>query len=123
MSIAQFWFNFSCAFSGQKYYTEGAIQMFNFLYTNFPLLLMGVYDMDILPSSAHKFPQIYLSGVNDEYFKVIVFFVCCTYCCDCLFNYLVQCSVVIIIIINVVAFCSSCFTAVRVLGVDFRRAD
>lgn len=70
MSIAQFWFNFSCAFSGQKYYTEGAIQMFNFLYTNFPLLLMGVYDMDILPSSAHKFPQIYLSGVNDEYFKV-----------------------------------------------------
>ena len=70
MSIAQFWFNFSCAFSGQKYYTEGAIQMFNFLYTNFPLLLMGVYDTDILPSSAHKYPQIYLSGINDEYFKV-----------------------------------------------------
>ena len=69
MSIAQFWFNFSCAFSGQKYYTEGAIQMFNFLYTNFPLLLMGVYDTDILPSSAHKYPQIYLSGINDEYFK------------------------------------------------------
>ncbi|KAJ1410249.1 hypothetical protein B484DRAFT_402969, partial [Ochromonadaceae sp. CCMP2298] len=47
MSIAQFWFNFSCAFSGQKYYTEGVIQMFNFVYTNFPLLMMGVYDMDI----------------------------------------------------------------------------
>lgn len=70
MSIAQFWFNFSCAFSGQKYYTEGAIQMYNFLYTNFPLLLMGVYDMDITGASAHKYPQIYLSGINDEYFKV-----------------------------------------------------
>jgi P-type E1-E2 ATPase len=23
MSIAQFWFNFNCGFSGQKYYTEG----------------------------------------------------------------------------------------------------
>ena len=70
MSIAQFWFNFSCAFSGQKYYTEGAIQMFNFLFTNLPLIMMGVYDTDIAPSSAHKYPQIYLSGINDEYFKV-----------------------------------------------------
>ena len=70
MSMTMFWFNFFCFFSGEKMYTEGAIQMFNFLYTNLPLLLMGVYDTDILPSSAHKYPQIYLSGINDEYFKV-----------------------------------------------------
>jgi magnesium-transporting ATPase (P-type) len=70
MSITQFWFNFSCAFSGQKYYTEGAIQLYNFLYSNLPLLMLGIYDTDIAPASAHKYPQIYLSGINDDYFKV-----------------------------------------------------
>jgi phospholipid-transporting ATPase len=70
MSIAQFWFNFTCAFSGQKYYTEGAIQLFNLAYTSIPILITGVYDMDISPKSAHKFPQLYQAGINDEYFQV-----------------------------------------------------
>jgi magnesium-transporting ATPase (P-type) len=70
MSIAQFWFNFSCAFSGQKYYTEGAIQLYNLAYTSIPILLTGIYDMDINPLSAHKFPQLYQAGITDEYFKV-----------------------------------------------------
>ena len=70
MSIAQFWFNFSCAYSGQKYYTEGAIQMYNFLYTNFPLLMMGIYDVDISSEAVYKFPKVYLSTMNDEHFNV-----------------------------------------------------
>ena len=41
MSMAQFWFNFNNAWSGQKYYTEGAIQLFNLLYTSVPILLLG----------------------------------------------------------------------------------
>ena len=43
MSMAQFWFNFNNAWSGQKYYTEGAIQLFNLLYTSVPILLLGTY--------------------------------------------------------------------------------
>lgn len=70
MSIAQFWFNFSCAFSGQKYYTEGAIQLYNLAYTSIPILLMAIYDMDVSPRAAHKFPQLYQAGVTDEYFNV-----------------------------------------------------
>jgi len=70
MSISQFWYNFSCAYSGQKYFTEGAIQMYNFLYTNFPLLLYGIYDKDISSEAIFKFPKVYLSGINDEYFNV-----------------------------------------------------
>lgn len=73
MSIAQFWFNFSCAFSGQKYYTEGAIQLYNLAYTSIPILLTGIYDMDINPLSAHKFPQLYQAGITDEYFKSSIF--------------------------------------------------
>ncbi len=70
MSIAQFWFNFNCGFSGQKYYTEGAIQLFNLAYTSFPILMMAVYDMDISPEDAHRYPQTYLTGINNEYFTV-----------------------------------------------------
>lgn len=70
MSIAQFWFNFSCAFSGQKYYTEGAIQLFNLAYTSVPIILCGFYDQDISPKAAHRYPQTYMAGVNHEYFKV-----------------------------------------------------
>jgi phospholipid-translocating P-type ATPase (flippase) len=64
MSIAQFWFNFNCAFSGQKYYTEGAIQLFNLAFTSFPILLLGVYDMDISPKFSIKFAQIYRKYYN-----------------------------------------------------------
>jgi magnesium-transporting ATPase (P-type) len=47
MSIAQFWYAFFNGFSGQKYYTEGGIQLFNLLFTNIPILLLSIYDTDI----------------------------------------------------------------------------
>ena len=42
--MAQFWFNFNNAWSGQKYYTEGSIQLFNLLFTSIPILLLGKYS-------------------------------------------------------------------------------
>lgn len=88
MSITQFWFNFSCAYSGQKYYTEGSIQMYNFLYTNFPLLLMGVYDFDLSPKILHLFPQVYIAGVNNEYFRVSItmIYILHIYLLSCMIN-------------------------------------
>lgn len=71
MSVAQFWFNFSCAFSGQKYYTEGAIQLYNLAYTSLPIILFGCYDMDLLPETVHKHPEAYKAGINNEHFKVL----------------------------------------------------
>jgi phospholipid-transporting ATPase len=70
MSTGQFWQNFYNAWSGQKYYTEGAIQMFNLLYTSIPILLLGVYDMDIRTSSVFRYPKIYLASVENFYFTV-----------------------------------------------------
>lgn len=43
--MAQFWFNFNNAWSGQKYYTEGAIQLFNLVYTSVPILLLGLSEL------------------------------------------------------------------------------
>lgn len=73
MSIAQFWFNFNCAFSGTKYYTEGAIQMFNLLYTSLPILLYAAYDVDIKPKLIHQNPQLYHTCIDNEYFKPGIF--------------------------------------------------
>lgn len=70
MSVAQFWFNFSCAFSGQKYYTEGTIQLFNAAYTLVPILLTASYDMDISPETIRQFPQTYMACINQEFFTV-----------------------------------------------------
>ena len=70
MSMAQFWFNFNNAWSGQKYYTEGAIQLFNLMYTSIPILMLGVYDMDVSPSAIFRHPQLYRSCIKNEYFKV-----------------------------------------------------
>lgn len=77
MSMGQFWFNFNNAFSGQKYYTEGAIQMFNLLYTSLPILLFGIYDMDITPKQVYNNPSIYKGGIDNEYFKVLFLVLCC----------------------------------------------
>jgi phospholipid-transporting ATPase len=72
-SMGQFWFNFYCGFSGQKYYTEGAIQLFNLLYTSLPILFFAVYDIDVKDVYVHKlYPQIYQFCVQCGYFNVSV---------------------------------------------------
>lgn len=70
MSMGMFWFNFNCGFSGQKYYTEGAIQLFNLAYTSLPIIAYAFLDEDVRPVTVHQFPQLYQATVNSEYFSV-----------------------------------------------------
>lgn len=70
MSLGQFWLNFYDGFSGQKYYTEGGIQLFNLVFTSLPILLMAIYDMDVSPAAVYKEPRLYQSGVNNDSFNV-----------------------------------------------------
>ncbi len=51
-SVAQFAFAFVNAFSGQKYFTEGSIQLYNVLFTTLPLLLLGMWDTDVTYATA-----------------------------------------------------------------------
>ena len=69
MSMCQFWFNFNNAWSGQKYFTEGAIQLFNACFTLLPIIMLGIYDMDLLPSTVYKFPQTYGPCIRNECFN------------------------------------------------------
>ena len=47
--------------------------MFNLFFTALPIIFIGVYDMDILPSSVMKHPQVYQAGVRHAYFTDRVF--------------------------------------------------
>lgn len=70
-SLCQFWFNTVNGFSGQKYFTEGAIQTFNLIYTSVPIILYGAYDTDLPPSyPLITYPQLYKRCINNGYFNV-----------------------------------------------------
>jgi len=73
MSIAQFWFNFNCGFSGQKYYEEGLIQLYNLAFTSFPILLLAVYDRDVCYENVINHPQLYLDTIKNVYFRPSLF--------------------------------------------------
>lgn len=70
MSSSMFWINFVNGFSGEKFYTEVAIQLFNLFYTSIPILLYGSYDHDIAPSETQRLPQLYKPLIKDSYFNV-----------------------------------------------------
>lgn len=48
------WCCCSNAFSGQKLFTEGSIQLYNVLFTTAPLLLYGMWDRDVTYEHALK---------------------------------------------------------------------
>lgn len=73
MSLGQWWFNFNNGWSGQKYYTEAAIQMFNMLYTSIPIIVLSVYDRDITASSTFRFPEDYKACIRGEHFTSLKF--------------------------------------------------
>ena len=68
MSFCQFWFAFFNGFSGQKYYTEGGIQLFNTVFTSIPILVLGVIDRDLSYNTVIKYPRIYQYCVSNAHF-------------------------------------------------------
>jgi magnesium-transporting ATPase (P-type) len=75
MSICQFWFAFLNGFSGQKIYTEGGIQMYNLAFTSIPILLSGMYDMDLPPNAVYRYPELYAACIDNENFTVSIMYV------------------------------------------------
>ncbi|GMI14936.1 hypothetical protein TrLO_g10401 [Triparma laevis f. longispina] len=74
MAIVQFWYAFQTGFSGQKFYFEGGIQLYNIAYTCFPIMLLGVFDQDVEEKIILMYPQLYNNGIRDAFFNSKVFF-------------------------------------------------
>lgn len=73
MSMAMAWFNFFSGFSGQAYFTEGAMQLYNLIYTSIPILVYGIYDTKFSHTSVYKYPQSYRTCLNNHFFNSLEF--------------------------------------------------
>lgn len=73
MSMAMYWYNFNCGYSGQSYFTEGALQMYNLFYTSLPILYYASYDMMVSKTTFYRFPQTYRACINGKFFTSGIF--------------------------------------------------
>lgn len=60
----------SFPYSGQKMFTEGAIQFFNLFYTSLPIVILGVYDTDLAREYVYRNPRLYECGAKNQLFNV-----------------------------------------------------
>jgi phospholipid-transporting ATPase len=74
MVITQIIYSHANGFSGQKFYFQLGVEAFNLLFTNAPVLLLGVYDKDIPDRYLLQFPQLYEIGLNSMLFNAKTFF-------------------------------------------------
>jgi phospholipid-translocating ATPase len=42
---------------------------FNAVFTLLPIIMLGVYDMDLKPSTVYRFPQLYGPCIRNEWFN------------------------------------------------------
>lgn len=73
-TVAQFWFGFENAFSGQTLYEPFLYQGYNLVFTAFPIIWFSVYDLQYTKSEFLKNPSLYSIGLNNECFSTIAFF-------------------------------------------------
>ena len=59
--------------SGQKVFSEGAIQFYNIVYTGLPIIIFGCWDRDIARSDARAFPFLYYPCIKSVAFNGLIF--------------------------------------------------
>ncbi|XP_021352123.1 probable phospholipid-transporting ATPase IA isoform X2 [Mizuhopecten yessoensis] len=71
--VIEFWFAIMNGFSGQILFERWSIGFYNVIFTAAPPLAMGLFDRICSAESMMKFPALYKSSQNAEYFNVKVF--------------------------------------------------
>jgi len=61
-AVAQYWWAFSTAFSGQKFFIEVGYQLFNIVYSGLPLLMYGLFEQDVNAWVSLKHAELYKLG-------------------------------------------------------------
>lgn len=72
--VAQFWFGFRNAFSGQTLYEPFLYQGYNLVFTAFPIIWFAVYDLQHPKAKFLKDPSLYEIGLKNECFSTTSFF-------------------------------------------------
>ncbi|KAL8161555.1 hypothetical protein V2J09_013044 [Rumex salicifolius] len=68
-TLTQFWFTFQAGFSGQRYYDDWFQAFYNVFFTSLPVIVLGLFDKDVSASLSKKYPQLYMDGLRNMYFK------------------------------------------------------
>ncbi|CAM9616533.1 unnamed protein product [Discosporangium mesarthrocarpum] len=69
MAVPMAWYAIVNGCSGQKFYTEGGIQLFNLLFTSLPILLLATLDYDVSKEDCVRYPRLYILGIRDIFFN------------------------------------------------------
>ena len=73
MVRSQFWYSIVNGMSGQKFYNEWAVNLFNTLYTAAPIVVLGTSDKDIPAWIAERMPILYRPGIQNASFRRNIF--------------------------------------------------
>ncbi|CAN0038698.1 unnamed protein product [Pylaiella littoralis] len=65
-AVPLFLYAFWNGLSGQVFYDWVNSTLWALLYTGLPIVLLGIYDTDVLPATALRYPWLYRNGVDDE---------------------------------------------------------
>ncbi|GAU22695.1 hypothetical protein TSUD_235170, partial [Trifolium subterraneum] len=68
-TLTQFWFNLQTGFSGQRFYDDWFQSLYNVIFTALPVIMVGLYDKDVSASLSMKYPELYMEGIINAFFK------------------------------------------------------
>ncbi|PHH63976.1 hypothetical protein CDD81_5195 [Ophiocordyceps australis] len=71
--MTQFWYTFQNVFSGQVIYESWTLSFYNVFYTVLPPLALGILDQFISARLLDRYPQLYMMGQKNYFFKLKVF--------------------------------------------------
>ncbi|KFW81267.1 putative phospholipid-transporting ATPase IK, partial [Manacus vitellinus] len=71
--MAQVWFAFHSGFTAQPLFEGWFLALYNIFYTSYPVLSVGLLEQDVSAKKSLEFPELYVTGQQDELFNYRVF--------------------------------------------------
>lgn len=66
--LPQFWYGFDSAFGGQPLYDSWLYQLYNILFTAFPIMWFATFDQEFLKDELLKDPRHFKIGIKSNKF-------------------------------------------------------
>ncbi|XP_062179837.1 putative phospholipid-transporting ATPase 9 [Phragmites australis] len=67
--VTMFLYEAHTTFSGQAFYNDWAMALYNVLFTSLPVIAMGVFDQDVSARFCLKYPMLYQEGPQNLLFR------------------------------------------------------
>lgn len=69
-TLPQFYFSFFTGFSGTTLYETQSGSLFNVLFSTLPVLMIAIFEVDVMPSAMLSYPQLYSSSQSGRTFNL-----------------------------------------------------